>query len=129
MVSSGGTTLPQSLLTLVKIQASQTIHKFNGRLSDPAFSLMLTIISYFEVETEVRGLPVFPFHKVCYEMFERAMDYTKGSPSVDRNLLYHVMAGLSGHYQCHLEINYGAMSGMDHCWVSKPGEEVRPAHI
>ncbi|UPL04262.1 hypothetical protein LCI18_015196 [Fusarium solani-melongenae] len=103
------------------IQTNQKTQKFNGRFSNQAFNVMLTALSYFEVDS--KGPPVFPFHQVCYEIFERAMAFTNGSLSVDGNLLYHVMAGLAGHYLCHLDIEYGPMSGIDHCWVSKPGEE------
>lgn len=101
--------------------------KLNGRFSNQVFDVTLTALSYLQGESH-KPPPVFPFHKVCYEIFERAIAFTKGSPSVDGNLLYHVMAGLSGHDLCHLDIDYGPMSGMGHCWVSKPGEEVRPTH-
>ncbi|KAI8667103.1 hypothetical protein NCS56_00845600 [Fusarium sp. Ph1] len=76
---------------------------------------------YYPVEDN--SSPVFPFHNVCYEIFERAMFFTKGSSMVDGDLLYHVMAGLSDQYMAHLEVDYGPMYGMDRCWVSRPGEE------
>ncbi|KAM6515029.1 hypothetical protein FSOLCH5_009267 [Fusarium solani] len=104
------------------IQTSQMTQKLNGRFSNQVFDVTLTALSYLQGESH-KPPPVFPFHKVCYEIFERAIAFTKCSPSVDGNLLYHVMAGLSGHDLCHLDIDYGPMSGMGHCWVSKPGEE------
>ncbi|KAJ3455707.1 hypothetical protein MRS44_017189 [Fusarium solani] len=48
---------------------------------------------------------------------------TKGPPPVDRDLLYKVMAGLSGQYSTYLEINYGPVSGRDQFWEPIPGEE------
>ncbi|KAJ4327639.1 hypothetical protein N0V84_001888 [Fusarium piperis] len=104
-----------------KIQTSRKRQTLNGRSSNQGFDAMLTALSY----SEASGTrpTVFPFHKVCYEMFERAVAFTNSSPSVDGNLLYHVMAGLSGNFLTHLKIDYGPMSGMDHFWVSKPGEE------
>lgn len=54
------------------------------------------------------------------------MAFTNGSSLMDGNLLYHVMAGLSCCPQPYLNLDYGYMSGLNHHWVSHPGEEVKP---
>lgn len=66
---------------------------------------------------------VFPFHNDCYLMLKRVQVSTKGPPPVDGDLLYKVMAGLSGQYSTYLEINYGPVSGRDQFWEPIPGEE------
>ncbi|KAL6365163.1 hypothetical protein LRP88_01144 [Fusarium phalaenopsidis] len=96
---------------VILIQTNQRKQPKTGKSSRQALNTMLTTLSYYPVEDN--SSPVFPFHNVCYEIFERAMFFTKGSSMVDGDLLYHVMAGLSDQYMAHLEVDYGPMYGMD----------------
>ncbi|KAM5386963.1 hypothetical protein ACJZ2D_000256 [Fusarium nematophilum] len=66
---------------------------------------------------------VFPFHRVCHRMLEKAFISTKTALTIDRDVLFEVMARLSEQYSTCLDINYGDISGRDQFWEPIPGEE------
>lgn len=70
-------------------------------------------------------LSAFPFHWCCFEILIRVLTGSTEIGQIDKDLLYHVMLGLSPQYSRYLEIDYGNLTGVEQFWDCVPGEEVR----
>ncbi|QSS54016.1 F-box domain-containing protein [Histoplasma capsulatum var. duboisii H88] len=70
----------------------------------------------------------FPFHWCCFEILVRVLTGSTEIGQIDKDLLYHVMLGLSPQYSRYLEIDYGNLTGVEQFWDCVPGEEYSVTH-
>ncbi|KAG5293887.1 F-box domain-containing protein [Histoplasma capsulatum G186AR] len=73
-------------------------------------------------------LSAFPFHWCCFEILIRVLTGSTEIGQIDKDLLYHVMLGLSPQYSRYLEIDYGNLTGVEQFWDCVPGEEYSVTH-
>ncbi|CAM1510781.1 Fc.00g082940.m01.CDS01 [Cosmosporella sp. VM-42] len=90
--------------------------------SDPNQPLLEASFDCYGV-SETNRTAVFPFHESCFEILTRALTSSTDATRIDKDLLYDVMARLSGRYERCLKIDYGDNSGRDQFWDAYPGEE------
>lgn len=73
---------------------------------------------------------VFPFHPHCMTVLEKAFQWSSSRSQgpeersrLDLNVLYKTAVRIGG--LGNLKLDYGGIHGVDQCWESIPGEEVR----
>ncbi|KLJ06740.1 hypothetical protein EMPG_17772 [Blastomyces silverae] len=72
--------------------------------------------------------PNFPFHWCCFEILTRVVTGSTATGSIDKDILYRSMIGLSPPYARSLSISYGTLLGVEQFWASVPGEEYAVTH-